>query len=65
MAMFVKSYYEEKGVAANDIGAINYYADIKNLDLWGIGSIDVAKAKIERKYSTEYIAQLTDKEKLK
>lgn len=64
MARFVKSYYEEKGVAANDIGAINYYADIKNLDLWGIGSIDVAKAKIEKRYDTGYIAQLTDKEKI-
>lgn len=64
MAMFVKNYYGEKRIAANDIGAINYYADIRNLDLWGIGSIDVAKAKIEKRYSTGYIAQLADKEKI-
>lgn len=64
MAMFVKNYYREKPIAANDIGAINYYADIKNLDLWGIGSIDVAKAKIEKRYTTGYIAQLADKEEI-
>ena len=59
MGIFLKSFYQGKGVAANDIGAINYLADIKCLDLWGLSSIDVAKAKRNRTYSTQKINLFT------
>jgi hypothetical protein len=45
MGLFQKEYYQGYGVAANDIGAINYLADIRSLDLWGLANIDVAKAR--------------------
>jgi hypothetical protein len=44
MGLFLKKYYQGECVAANDIGAINYHADIKCLDLRGIGSSDIGKS---------------------
>lgn len=58
MGLFLKNYYQGESVAANDIGAINYLAEIKNLDLWGLGSMDVAKARKDKNYNTEKIFEL-------
>ncbi len=44
MGLFLQQYYQGATVAANDIGAINFLADIKNLDLAGLGSIEVTRA---------------------
>lgn len=43
MGRFLNRYYGGASVAANDIGAINYFADIRCLDLIGLGSLDVAQ----------------------
>ena len=45
MGLFIRKYYEGESIAANDIGAINYLADIKTLDLTGLGSTEIIKAK--------------------
>ncbi|MCX7726038.1 MAG: hypothetical protein N2053_04230 [Chitinispirillaceae bacterium] len=58
MAFFLKEFYKGKGVAANDIGAINYFADIKCLDLWGLASLDVVNLKIKNQYSKEKIYEI-------
>ena len=60
MGLFLKRFYKGVGVAANDIGAINYLADINCLDLWGIGSREVARMKKEGNYyQKERIYDLT------
>jgi len=41
MSRFLKTYYNESKVMANDIGAITYYTDISLKDLIGLGSNDV------------------------
>jgi hypothetical protein len=46
MGLFLQKYYEGECVAVNDIGAINYLADIECLDLRGLGSKDIAKARL-------------------
>jgi hypothetical protein len=46
-------------VAANDIGAINYYADIANLDLWGLASLEVLRARRGGYYSSRWIDSLS------
>src|SRR3989304_3783024 len=51
--------------AANDIGAINYLADIKNLDLWGLASLEVAKAARGHYYEPELIVSLLITKKVK
>jgi len=58
MASFVHQYYEGTAVAANDIGAINYFADIHCLDLAGLGSRDVADLKRSGHLTPEAIARL-------
>lgn len=58
MAMFVKQYYQGSVVALNDVGAVNYYADISCLDLVGLASIDVLKRRIANIYTTQEIDNL-------
>src|SRR5437868_4649496 len=58
MASFVRQFYRGEGVAANDIGAIGYLADTRLLDLWGLASADVARARREGTYNSQTIYDL-------
>lgn len=58
MAAFVRRYYQCSSVALNDIGAVNYLADIHCLDLWGLGSPAVARLRMRGSYGREEIARL-------
>jgi hypothetical protein len=60
MGLFLNEFYAGEAIAANDIGAINYLADIKCLDLAGLGSIEVLKAKALGRYDTREIAALAE-----
>jgi len=55
MALFVRQFYERKIVAANDIGAINYYADVYTLDLAGLASKEILEAKRENIFNKEFL----------
>ena len=52
MGSFLARFYQGKAIAANDIGAINYLADIKTVDLDELSNFQVAKMKKMRNYST-------------
>jgi hypothetical protein len=65
MGLFLKNYYQREGVAANDIGAINFLADIRNLDLWGLGDIEVARARKSGFYNRQVIESLARKRQVK
>lgn len=41
MATFLKRYYRDECVVANDIGAISFYGDVHILDIAGLGSKEV------------------------
>jgi hypothetical protein len=58
MARFIHKYYEGSSVALNDIGAVNYFAEIRCLDLYGLGSLSVAKAKMGSRFDSTTINQL-------
>ena len=58
MALFITKYYGGSVIAANDIGAINYIADVKTLDLFGLASLDVAQAKRNGNYDADTIQEL-------
>ncbi|HVW59718.1 MAG TPA: hypothetical protein VHC48_06780 [Puia sp.] len=45
MAQFLHTYYKGEAVAANDIGAVAFYGDLRVVDLWGLGDIDVARSR--------------------
>jgi hypothetical protein len=46
MGLFLNKFYRGRAVAANDVGAIDYLADIKTLDLFGLTSLEIANIKI-------------------
>jgi hypothetical protein len=58
IGLFVKQNYTGKSIAANDIGAISYLADVALLDLFGLGSLDVAEAKRDDVFDREKIDEL-------
>jgi len=65
MGLFLREFYQGQSVAANDIGAINYLADIHCLDLWGLASMEVAVAKRNQQYDTRRIYELAKAKNVK
>jgi hypothetical protein len=59
MAQFLNAFYDGAPVVANDIGAINYYADIQNIDLWGLGNWEVAESRLHGYYTQPLMDQVT------
>lgn len=45
MALFLSQFYNHRTVAANDIGAISYLGDVHIIDLWGLASNEVTRAR--------------------
>lgn len=61
MGLFLREYYPEQCVAANDIGAINYLAEICTTDLYGLANMEVLKLKQDGSYTKSDIRQLTSR----
>ena len=59
MGLFLKTFYSTEQIAANDIGAIHFLADIQCLDLWGLSSMEVARAKKQNSFDVEFIDLIT------
>jgi hypothetical protein len=59
MGRFLHRYYQGATVAANDIGAINYLADIHCSDLMGLAHLEFARARHAQTYNTATIDELT------
>jgi len=59
MARFLHEYYEGQAVGANDIGAINFFADIDCYDLWGLGTMEVARARMSGEYDSRRVDRMT------
>jgi hypothetical protein len=58
MAMFVKRFYTHSTVALNDVGAVNYFADVHCLDLLGLTTAEVARLRMRGAYRREDMARL-------
>lgn len=63
MGLFIREYYQGRTVAANDVGAVNYLADVKCLDLTGLGTMAVARAKKHREHDPGTMAALAEAER--
>ncbi len=59
MGLFVRRYYQNSTVALNDIGAVNFLADIHCLDLWGLANVEVATARKRQTYQVGDIERLS------
>jgi hypothetical protein len=60
MGLFLRRFYQGQTIAANDIGAINWLADIKCFDIWGLGSMGVARLKARGNLSPEALAAMAE-----
>jgi 4-amino-4-deoxy-L-arabinose transferase-like glycosyltransferase len=56
VARFVREFYQGQAVAVNDIGAVNYFADIRCLDLWGLADIEMGRAIARRRHTSSVVA---------
>jgi len=65
MARFVHQYYNNTPLAFNDIGAISYYSDGRKLDLYGIGSIEVAKNKKQNTWTAGCADSMSRRDRIK
>jgi hypothetical protein len=59
MGLFIKEYYQGSTIALNDIGAVNFLADVHCLDLWGLGTYDVTKLMHRHVYHKQDILRLS------
>jgi hypothetical protein len=58
MGMFMKQFYRGQTVAANDIGAISYYGELKTIDLWGLGNNEVMLARKHKTWDNAFMQKL-------
>ncbi len=65
MGRFVHTYYDHDVVAFNDIGAVSFFSEGKNLDLWGLGNIVVAKSKRNNYWTPSFLDSLCKERKVK
>lgn len=54
-AQFIHSFFNGTAIAANDIGAVNYYSDLRCLDLTGLANRRIFWAKRGAEYKTGVI----------
>jgi len=61
MAEFVREFYQGKAIAENDTGVMTFVSDIKILDLFGLGTADVVRAKLHDTFGAREIDRLAAK----
>jgi hypothetical protein len=65
MARFSQKYYFNEPISANDIGAVAYYTNSKIIDLWGLGTFEVAKSRKEKYWTASFLDSLSKKNQVK
>lgn len=58
MGKFLMQYYEGKGVALNDIGTSNYFADMRCVDLWGLSNLEISKLRRSGSFTEQNIREI-------
>lgn len=61
MGLFIKKYYNKHTIAANDIGAISYLAEVHMIDLWGLANNEVTIARKGGYWNSEFLQSLVTK----
>jgi hypothetical protein len=59
MGKFMGKYYHDTPIAFNDIGAVSYFTQGKNLDLWGLGNLEVTRSVKNYYYTPDFLDQLS------
>ncbi|MFL5742647.1 MAG: hypothetical protein ACJ75B_20660 [Flavisolibacter sp.] len=55
MGQFLKTYDPSAVVAANDIGAVAFYTRDTIVDLWGLGSIEIARSRKNHQWNPAFL----------
>ncbi len=55
VARFVAEYYTAQTIVLNDIGAVCFFTDARVLDVYGLGSMEPARAKLRNDYNTAWL----------
>lgn len=58
MGQFVKRFYPDTPIAMGDIGAISFYSNARNLDLEGLGNLDVARSRKNNYWTPDFLDAL-------
>ena len=59
MGLFIQKYYQGDAISLNDVGAVNYIANIKSVDLLGLSSLNVSKAILKNNYTIDDLDNIT------
>jgi hypothetical protein len=65
MGHFLARYYPGQSIAANDIGAINFLADLHTLDLAGLASMETARLRLDHAYTASNLQQIAATKKIR
>ena len=65
MGRFLDRHYHGAAVAANDVGAVAYLGQVDLLDLFGLGTMEVARLKLHGDYDTAKVRALARERKVK
>lgn len=60
VGLFIKEYYNHQTVAIVDVGAVNYLADVKTLDLRGLTDFNISKHLQKGDYTTNVISDIVE-----
>ncbi len=55
IARFLQQYYEGEGVALLDVGTTSYFSNTDVVDLWGLATIEVARAITAEHYTAQTV----------
>jgi hypothetical protein len=58
MGLFVQRYYQGSALAVNDLGAVNFMADIQCTDFHGLADLDVARAMLLKRFDPQFMDAL-------
>jgi hypothetical protein len=59
MALFVSQNFQGETVAMNDIGAVNYFSGVHSVDIWGIGTVEVIRARLRGQFDMASFLTIT------
>lgn len=58
MGRFLRTYYDSDVNAVNDIGAVSFLTQGANIDLWGLGNIQVARSRKSGRWNPGFLDSL-------
>jgi len=65
MGHFLKDYYPDTEIAANDIGAVAYFTKGNVVDLWGLGTTEVSKSRKGHYWNAGFLDSLSKQKNVK